>query len=122
MVAPPRPALVLSSLVVVALTACDPAVSVDVVDTDPECAGLLPAAPHSHVNDSFDIPAASVCLNGTSDGASHLALGQRVPATEQVSYHAETDAAVPLAVFSGTRLAPLLPQPDGYHSVKASLD
>jgi hypothetical protein len=115
-------ALAAGVAVVCAAAGCDPDVSVQVVDTSAECSGLVPHPPHSHVSNGYDIPSASTCLNGISDGTGHLATGERDPATQIINYHAMTSAGTAIAQFSDTNLEPLLAQPSGYHSVTSSTD
>lgn len=96
---------------------CDPAVTEELVTRTPECEGLLPPRPKSHLTDSFTIPSTDVCLNGTSESGGGFVVGSYRPSNDAYEWNTRSVTGAALGSFGGVMQSPVLGEPSGYHTL-----
>jgi hypothetical protein len=91
--------------------------SIERLDADPECDGLVPAAVPAPVAVHLEVPPGGACVGGVSDGTGAVALGVR-GADGSVTWRVHGAGGAAAGTFPAD--APLLSQPSGWHALAVS--
>lgn len=95
----------------------DALLSIERLDADPECDGLVPRTVPEPVLVRLDVPSGAACVGGVSDGTGAVALGVRDPAGA-VGWRVHGSGGAPSGSFAAD--GPVLGQPSGWHALDVS--
>ncbi len=91
--------------------------SIERLDADPECDGVVPGAFPDPVRVALDVPGGAGCVGGVSDGTGAVALGVR-DASGAVTWRVRGPDGAPAGSFAAE--GPLVSQPSGWHALDVS--
>jgi hypothetical protein len=116
----PSRALLLGALLSpLLLTACDPDITVEAVDTSEECVALLPKPPLRPVLAQVEVPATAFCGEATTDDFGELYVTERAASlSEPGAWHQFNRDGSYDGRLGGAGRGELAPQYDGYHAIR----